>query len=193
MSGIEFERSIIEREPLRTPDQGRSIFPQSRRDLGDFLNSDSAAGFHSGPQRGARSYKLILICWGATLVDLLINAGLTMLFVGLASLSLHAGMKALLHLFFAGSLAMMLGCVFIVSVGLYKVLLRSALGFTIGDWAWGLRLGDEKAQKKSDYVPRVCLRFFAGLVTGVFLLPVLSLLTGKDWAGRISGLYLHQY
>jgi hypothetical protein len=183
-------------EPLKTPRPPVSdilprAFPKTRKSLGDFCTSAESTGFQSGPIRKARDYKLILFCWGASLVDALVGLGISLIMLCLASMILHSGFHHLIH-FFRGSLSFFLTTAFVFTVGLYKVLLRSFLGFTFGDWAWGLRLGDEKSQKRDDYIARVWLRFFVVFGSGVLVLPALSLILGEDLAGHISGLYMHQ-
>ncbi len=68
--------------------------------------------------------------------------------------------------------------------------IRSLLGFTIGEWACDLRLGQPHERLRNNYVIKVMLRSSLILLTGVVTLPVLSLLLGRDLAGVLSGLRL---
>jgi len=92
--------------------------------------------------------------------------------------------------FFGGSLLRLSLASFLASVILYQMILRMFLGFTIGEWACGLRLGSTSERLSGNYAFRVFLRSMVNMVSGFVLLPFLSLLFGQDLAGRISGLYL---
>ena len=72
----------------------------------------------------------------------------------------------------------------------YLLFLRIFLGHSLGEWACGLRLGDPRQRFSSSYSVKVLYRFTVVLMTGIIVLPVLSLITGKDLAGKISGLPL---
>lgn len=73
---------------------------------------------------------------------------------------------------------------------IYLVTVRSILGFTLGEWACDLRLGQPHERLRSGYVFRVALRSSLIILTGIFTFPLLSLLLGKDIAGSVSGLRL---
>ncbi len=72
----------------------------------------------------------------------------------------------------------------------YLVLLRSYLGFTLGEWACSLRLGYPWERLDSKYIPKIAWRSFLVLATGVFILPILSLIFDSDFAGEASGVHL---
>jgi hypothetical protein len=78
----------------------------------------------------------------------------------------------------------------VVSSWLYLITTRAFLGCSIGEGACGLRLGKPLERQASNYVLRVILRNTVVVVTGVVVLPVLSLLTRKDLQGLISGVSL---
>ncbi len=75
---------------------------------------------------------------------------------------------------------------------LYMVMLRSFLGFTLGDWACGLRLGAIEQRLGPGYSLRVVFRAGIFIATGIIFLPILSLIVGRDLAGQWSGLQLWQ-
>lgn len=76
---------------------------------------------------------------------------------------------------------------FAVCAWVYLITLRCLCGFTIGEWACDLRLGQPHQRLMKTYPMKVLLRSSLVIVTGLLVLPLLSLLTGRDWAGRLSG------
>lgn len=72
----------------------------------------------------------------------------------------------------------------------YFLIFRVFAGFTIGEWACGLRLGEPRHRLAEDYSLRVLGRFCIVAGTGFICLPVLSLILGFDVAGRLAGLPL---
>jgi hypothetical protein len=72
----------------------------------------------------------------------------------------------------------------------YMIMLRVFLGFTVGEWACGLRLGNLKQRLNRFYSLRVVARMIVLLCTGLFTLPALSLLFGRDIPGWIVRLPL---
>lgn len=78
-------------------------------------------------------------------------------------------------------------------VGLYSaylLVLRVFIGCSVGEWACGLRLGEPRHRLADDYSLRVLGRFLIVATTGFVVLPVLSLFTGQDLAGKLAGLPL---
>ena len=159
----------------------------------ELKNETLISGFHSGPARKVSPCKLILFSVGATCVDVLVGVGICLLLFCAACLGLHAGPHGILRSLQAWGpkLGIFGFCLpWIWGVAILKASLRSAMGCTLGEWAWGLRLGSLKARESQDYTRRVWLRCLISQLTGVIFLPLASLLTNRDWAGRISGLYL---
>ena len=64
------------------------------------------------------------------------------------------------------------------------------MGNSIGDWACGIEVGSKAQRSLSGFPLRVVLRTGLIFLTGIILLPILSLLSGFDVAGRISGTQL---
>jgi len=164
----------------------RDLFQKSRLASTDFI---LGASFHRGPNRRRRNYRLVVFSWAASLIDTLLGFALSMMVILASSLLMKVSFVHLLN-FFHGSLYFLALTCFVASVGLYKLILRIYLGFTIGEWACGLRLGSPKERISPDYVWRVFLRFAVVFGTGILVLPIMSIVLGQDVAGRISGLYL---
>jgi hypothetical protein len=182
---IEKQRPEI---PLPEGNSVRVILPASRVRHLDFATS---ASFHRGPTRKAKGYRLILFSLAASAVDILLGFAFAALFTLSSSLFMRVDFMRLLH-FFNGSIFKMFVVGFIISIAFYKVIFRVYLGFTVGEWACGIRLGKPQDHAAKNYAMRVLVRFGAVSLSGFIVLPALSLLFGQDLAGKISGLYLVQ-
>ncbi|WP_373999690.1 RDD family protein [Bdellovibrio bacteriovorus] len=154
------------------------------------LNFDQNTGFHGGASR-RKGYRLALWSWLASFIDALILISASCAFIASFSLIMRTSVGSLLGtlthsqhqlLFFAE--------VFFVFGWIYMISIRTLMGSTIGEWACDLRLGQPHERMQSGYIFRVALRSTLILLTGVVTLPVLSLLSGKDLAGVLSGLRL---
>lgn len=73
---------------------------------------------------------------------------------------------------------------------IYLVANRLFLGCTPGEWVFDQMLGNPDHVGNADYSLRVALRSTLIIATGVFILPIISLITGKDFVGQISGIHL---
>jgi membrane protein required for beta-lactamase induction len=80
---------------------------------------------------------------------------------------------------------------FLISLWSYLIFMRAFIGASIGEWTCDLRLGEPMQRFKKTYLLRVILRTTLILLTGVFVLPLISLLTKKDIAGLISGVRIY--
>lgn len=81
-------------------------------------------------------------------------------------------------------------CLFIGVGFIYTVINRIFLGFTPGEWAYDVRLGLPTEQGTAMYAGQVLLRQLLVTATGVFILPILSVIMKKDLAGKVTGLQL---
>jgi hypothetical protein len=153
------------------------------------LDFSTASSFHRGPTRGPKGYRLVLFCLAASLIDILLGFALAALFTLSSSALMHVNFMHLLA-FFNHSLLQVFAMSFVVAVALYKITLRVYLGFTVGEWACGIRLGKPAERSSNQYAYRVLLRAAIGFLSGFIVLPIFSLILGEDVAGRISGLYL---
>lgn len=73
---------------------------------------------------------------------------------------------------------------------IYMVINRVFLGFTPGEWAYDLRLGKVEQLGTGSYALRAIARQVLITVTGLFPLPLIGWLMGKDLAGAATGLPL---
>jgi hypothetical protein len=75
---------------------------------------------------------------------------------------------------------------------IYMVACRAYLGYTPGEWAFDQRCGSEIQQASASYIPRVMLRTFLVVITGVVPLTLVSQILGRDIAGEWSRLGLQK-
>lgn len=74
----------------------------------------------------------------------------------------------------------------------YLLISRCFFSSTLGEWAFEIEVGTTAQQNLISYPFRVLLRSLITLATGIILLPLMSLIIGRDIAGRISGVSLYR-
>ncbi len=75
---------------------------------------------------------------------------------------------------------------------LYVIIARSFCGQTMGEWAFDVCLGKPDEQNEQTYPLKVLARSFLMTVTGVFTMPILSMIFRRDLASSASGLKLYR-
>lgn len=79
---------------------------------------------------------------------------------------------------------------FLSTLQLYMLVARSFVGVTLGEWAFDAQLGTSSEQATPYYPLQVVLRTI--LATGsMFVLPIVSLISGKDILRPLTGLQLY--
>lgn len=146
-------------------------------------------GFQGGPSR-RQGFKLALWSFYAFSVDALLTAFLTsMVFLFSSLLSKYIfGMQ--IYPKQMGMFAVVLFQIGIVVFWIYSVVSRTFAGCTVGEKTCDLRLGQPSQRLKADYAIKVAIRTTLSLLSGIVLLPLLSLLFKTDLAGKITGLRL---
>jgi hypothetical protein len=74
----------------------------------------------------------------------------------------------------------------------YMVLSRIFLGASVGEMIFDVKLGTTQQRQSGTYSLQVLARSFLMLLTGVFVLPMLSMLTREDYLGSFSGLRIYR-
>lgn len=74
----------------------------------------------------------------------------------------------------------------------YMTLLRTYLGYTLGEWAFDQRCGKDIDLASSNYVPKLILRSLLVSLTGFLPLTALSLFLNYDLAGTLVNLPLQK-
>lgn len=169
----------IERErPQKTPkDPLQELFKNPRS-----MDWTNATGFRGGSVRRRKSFALIGWSFIAALIDVLILTALSCFF-------LMAFIKIMKMPITWELLKECSGC-FLAGVWMYLVTTRFFLHATLGEAACDIRLGRPQDALRKAYFAKVLARATVILLTGIVILPLLSLMTGKDLAGSIAGLKL---
>lgn len=179
--------SVRRRRPM-TPGKSKlnELFKNNRS-----LNFDQNTGFHSGPSAKRKGYRLALWSLLASVIDALILVSISCVFMLTFSMVLHTPLGEIIQTFQTSQHRMIFFSeVMMVAAWIYLISVRGFLGYSIGEWACDLRLGQPHERLSPFYILRVALRSTLILVTGVFLLPVVSMLVGRDVAGFLSGIKL---
>ncbi|MGE0632870.1 MAG: hypothetical protein AB7O96_10700 [Pseudobdellovibrionaceae bacterium] len=184
----------IEKERIRSPRKSPET-PKKRRlpDVTDLVRErgltwDENISFRRGPRRSPRQ----VASWSmaASFIDFLLLLALNcFLVVVTIAITQNNPFQTLPVMIYNPFVWILFGQVIATSWG-YMVSLRSFLGFSIGEWACHLRLGDDRDFAQSNYTLRVIARCTLVLASGMILLPILTLITGNDLAGKISGLQI---
>lgn len=88
--------------------------------------------------------------------------------------------------------SLQLGILLIGVSFIYQLATRSLLGHTLGDWAMDVRLGTPQQQSSWTYPLAVLWRHLVFWMTGVVILPFLSLIARRDLAKYLTGLELYR-
>ncbi len=168
--------------PLKIED----VFKNTRRP-----QFDQNTGFNGGPSARRKGYRLAAWSWLASIIDslILISVGCAFLIAFSLLIKVPAG-TLLMNAVKMNSQALLLLEIFVAIGWIYLVSVRGILGYTLGEWVCDLRLGQPHERMKTNYIFKVALRSTLVLLTGVFLLPLISLLVGRDIAGALSGVKL---
>jgi hypothetical protein len=187
---MHIDRNLPEKplEPVIPPEtETPSVpeFPESVKRL--FRNRQNLqwevnTGFHGGPIGRRKGYKLALWSLTASMIDLF-------LLMGMGCVFLLVFLK-IIKMPITGSLLHDFALIFLVGSWMYMVTTRFFIGSSIGEAACDLRLGRPQDRMSSWYFLKVVVRATLILATGLVLLPLLSLIFGRDLAGSLSGVKL---
>ncbi len=137
-------------------------------------------------------YKEMSSNFASAAIDSLILLGLSSLFVvSLVAITRVDIVTMLTSSRFLGQTLLELGFLYVGVTLLYFMLARGLFGSTMGDWAFDVQLGSEKERSHILYPFQVVFRTLIILVTGIVIVPLVSLGFGKDIAYYFSGLKLY--
>lgn len=188
---FEISQDLPRREPVELPPNPRPKSPsmpgrqiQYQKPVVNFVES-TAPQFHRGPF-SRRSYRRAAWSMVAAFVDAMVLIAISCFLL----LSLRWVTPFKLTEFW--SLAQQ-NYIFSISfaavwIYFYMVMQRIFLGYSIGEWACGLRLGHLHQRFGSYYSLWVLWRMAAIFATGFVILPILSIFSGIDCAGWLSRL-----
>jgi hypothetical protein len=184
---IDRHRPNKQESPLRKPGSPKIKWSS------DLEFDDTHRDSHHSSRFGCRSYALRAWSLLAASIDLLVIFSMSIFsFVAFALVN-RPQAQFVLQLFSKNSHEALFHFLAVFSVGLfllYLVMMRVFLGFTIGEWACDLRLGSLQQRLNRFYSLKVLARTAVLILTGVFTLPILSLITGRDICGGLVNLQL---
>lgn len=174
-----------------TPEKSSNIqIEKNRRDLGFSDETLISAAFHRGPRRRS-GYQLTGWLLASVITDILIIVLCSCLFLISASLVFKWINNTELNQFlnsFLNQKALKQTMIYLFGYLslMYFILLRIFLGATIGEWSCGIRIGQPSERMQASYIFKVIGRVTLITCTGVFILPLLSLIFKKDIAGVLT-------
>lgn len=179
-------RSIRIPDTERTP---RDPYANLFRENIEMEFLEETMGFRGGSNSSRKPYQVILWSWTASLIDSLLVISLSSFFLLAFSVLMKTPLARTIVQMEMGTGHLLLA-VFGLAISTYMIVLRSFLGFSLGEWACGLKMGSDQEQEDLFYSFRVVLRTLLILATGLIVLPVLSLLFRKDLPGSLTGVHL---
>ncbi len=176
---------IRERSPNRTPVQKNSrsldrLFLFQRGEL----SFDQMTNFRGGPKR--KGHQLIVWSFLAVVIDALILLSASSVFVLIFKVIAMADSNQLLTSARQLNVIQFLIGAWLTGAWIYMILTRVFFGFSIGEWACDLRLGQPTERMKIKYSAQVFTRTTLIFFSGLFTIPILSLIVGSDIAGKIT-------
>jgi len=137
-------------------------------------------------------YKEVTSSFASAMIDAMIVLGLASLFVvTLVAITQIDIIRMLTSQELSSRVLIELSLLYFGVTLFYFMLSRGLFGSTLGDWAFDVQLGSEQERLHLGYPLQVIFRTFMILATGVVVLPMLSLIFGKDLGYYFSGLKLY--
>lgn len=81
---------------------------------------------------------------------------------------------------------------FLAIMQMYLIVSRTFYGRTLGEWTFDVQLGRGEDQTQAMYPVKVVGRSLLVTLTGLLILPLISLIMRRDLAGQITGVQLYQ-
>jgi|GEM_PF-2459262 len=143
-----------------------------------------------------KQFREVPASFASALIDGIVTLGITALFVVGIILLTDINLVKLLRtdaIMLRTGLEI-LGLYFGVTA-VYYMISRSLCGSSLGDWAFDIQLGSEDQRMHMMYPLQVFFRVVVVLLSGIILVPLISIGFGKDIAEKFSGLklYARQY
>lgn len=191
--GPSSDQEIIDKEPLKTPNDDQQITNRRplfiRREY-SFLDDEKNHSMQ-GPSR-RQGLKLVLWSWLSLLTDGLVIVATGCFFnLILMFVVQHFFKTDLGFMYLKSNRSLSFTFVFVFTGWMYFIATRALVGASIGEWTCSIRLGQPTERLSDNYITRLLARTTIHLLTGIILLPLLSLVFKKDLAGLISGLSLY--
>lgn len=156
----------------------------------DFAES---IGFHSGPRSKRSRLQHALWSWFSSTLDLLVLISLSSFFLVAFSVIFKQNPELIwLKILASQSVAAMITQAFLFVSWVYFITTRYFLGATLGELTCHIQLGTEKQRsQRSWYLIKVISRETLMVLTGLFVLPLISLFIARDFVGDFLGIRLY--
>lgn len=179
------------RRPLIQPKIKKINLPFAKS-KNDFISDENIfTGFRSGSDKRAGT-KLALWSWMSAFIDTLIVVAMTCFTIILFSLVMGSTLREVFKFIYAEpSLTKIFATSFLLSFWIYLIVMRAFMGASVGEWSCQLRLGQPVQRLEASYILRVMFRTSFIFLTGVIIIPLLSLVIKRDLAGEISGIKIY--
>lgn len=129
--------------------------------------------------------------FGSAILDTLVSIGIACLLLAIALSITGANLLALLENSGTDEAMMTSLVAFFVGSGLLYVLAaRTWVGATLGEWSYEVRVGTESSRARWFYPVLVLWRGLLVAATGFVVLPLISMIFGKDLLKYLTGLQL---
>jgi hypothetical protein len=156
----------------------------------DYFVEDNV-DFRSGSKKRS-GFKLVLWSWMSTLIDSLILISISCFCMILFSILMKTSARDVFKFIsIEPNITKMFFISFLFSFWAYLVVMRIFMGASLGEWSCQLRVGQPAQRLKRSYTLRVIGRTTLILLTGVVVLPLLSLIFESDIAGEITGVKIY--
>jgi hypothetical protein len=175
------------RRPLKKEPRGseRSIFNRL-----DFL--ESHLGFSSGSWIKRKGVRLALWMWLATSIDTLIILSLSCLFMlGLVFTVRNVLPDEFNFLILRSNLKLTFFISFIFLGWMYFIATRALWSASVGEQTCSLRMGQPQERLQKTYLARVITRTTLTLLSGIIIIPLISLIFRQDLMGRLTCLNIY--
>ena len=174
-------------EPNEIPNKSTPMFPI------DFVEpaNEVHAVFHGGPRKRS-GLKLAMWTWVSASIDGLVLFSLSCFFMVFFSILMKTSAKSFLGLVLNNKSGIETFVIlFIITSWSYLIFSRVFMGASIGERSCNLRLGQPVQRFQSNYILKVIVRSTLVVLTGVFVLPILSAFYRRDLAGELSGIKIY--
>lgn len=153
------------------------------------LSWSTRTNFNGGPTQRRKFYQVTLLSWFAAFVDGLVLLAMSCIFLLVFAKIVQSPTLTLMkEIRSENTYLVIFAQIYFASSWFYMIFMRSFFARTLGEWSCDLRLGYPSQAHRAGYVFKVFIRSTVTTITGLFVLPVLSLVFNQDLAGRISGL-----
>lgn len=178
-------------ESERGPESNIKIEPIKKNSIHGLHFAEEVIGFHGGAQKKS-GFKLALWTWLSATIDTFILISTSCFFMIVFSFLMQTPAKSfILQLFKQPQLISVFAGSFTLSLWTYLIFTRIFMGASLGEWTCNLRLGKPIQRTQMNNLFKVILRTTLVLGTGVVVIPLISLVVGRDIAGEITGIKIY--